>query len=167
MRRRTHRNLRKTFAVQCVNEKIDDSVQSLYAMLILYFIFLINLIRTLSENIPQIISNVDETIKSPISFILVILLTRASFALNTIKITFRTRTKETSMRQILFFFCYVFTRISFTSIQFQEQRPLFWFPPSARHSPRICLWFFFFLLLSNDPRTRKRKIAMRRATYAT
>lgn len=73
-----------------------------FAALILFL--LINLIGRL-ENIPQIILNVNEITKSFSLF--VILLTRALFALNTNKITFKTKTKETSMRQILcfFFFC--------------------------------------------------------------
>lgn len=63
-------------------------------------IFLYTQTRRHLENVTQIVLNERKLL---ISFrLFVILLTRASFALNTIKIIFRTRTKETSMINLLF-----------------------------------------------------------------
>lgn len=102
---RTHQNLQKRSRFSTLMKKLMTMTEYNFFFAALILFLLINLIGRL-ENIPQIILNVNEITKSFSLF--VILLTRALFALNTNKITFKTKTKETSMRQILCFFFSVY-----------------------------------------------------------
>lgn len=89
--------------VQCVNEKfMTNGRQNLSFRGVNLLSFLL-ILSERSENIPQIMLNVNETINLLFFHLFVILLTRASFALNTIKITLELELKKRWWDKFFFF----------------------------------------------------------------